>query len=99
MKLDKRKFNSLKNKAEKALSNLESKQDDLIEFFQSFFNVYIVILYQFSDGFCIMPLEKRGENNTDAPQNISITYAFDSIKENPDCFMHFDKLEYEDDVI
>jgi len=46
----KTKFNKLLNQAEKAINNLKLKEDDLLMFFQPYFDEEIAVLYQEANG-------------------------------------------------
>lgn len=77
----KTKFNKLSKSAYRSISNLKSKEDDLCDFFQPYFNEDIGVLYQEADGFVILhnrDCEDRSQSNL----NTGIREAFTNIQKD-----------------
>jgi hypothetical protein len=75
----KTKFNKLLKQANKALSNLKSKEDELLMFFQPYFDEEIAVLYQESDGFVVLynrDIEDRSHSNL----NSGVKEVFEKIQ-------------------
>lgn len=79
--MEKKEFEKLKNQAHKAISNLKSKEDDLLMFFQPYFYEEISVLYQESDGFMVL----HDVDNSDKYQqnkNSGISEVFQNIQKD-----------------
>lgn len=77
----KTKFNNLIKKANKAIYELKAKEDDLLMFFQPYFDEEIGVLYQESDGFVIL-YNRDIEDQAYSNLNIGIEEAFENIQKD-----------------
>jgi hypothetical protein len=85
-------FNKLSKRANLAISNLKSKEDDLLEFFQPFFDEDIGILYQEADGFVILH-NRDCDNKNYSNLNTGIKEAFENIQKDEN-FYKKQKVQY-----
>ena len=74
----KTKFNKLLNQAEKAINNLKSKEDNLLIFFQPYFNEEIAVLYQEADGFVVL-YNRDIEDSSHSNLNAGVKEVFENI--------------------
>jgi len=74
----KKEFNKILKQANIAISNLKLKEDDLLIFFQPYFDEEIAVLYQEADGFVIL-YNRDIEDSSHSNLNEGVEEVFENI--------------------